>query len=284
VIEKDVLHFAYDGSIHGDWVARYAIRMATRLREPRLHVLYVEDGQLSTAALRQRLAQIELACAELALPLDVTVAPQRKSVAATLVALVPEGSEHLLVCGTRIRPRGRGLLADTVSEHLLRVGQCQVLSVRVMQPGLLGVPRNFLIPVSGRPEGIRVGLPFLRLLVPEASKLEILMVHRVSHRRFGHISHVEAASIVQRGQHYVSEIEATLAGELGIPIRSLDGTSVLSDDIPKEIVIQAGKHKSQLIYMGASASSLRRRSVYGSPIEQVLRSAPCDVAIYGDPP
>jgi nucleotide-binding universal stress UspA family protein len=29
--------------------------------------------------------------------------------------------------------------------------------------------------------------------------------------------------------------------------------------------------------------SLRKRSVYGNPIEQVLRNAPCDVAIYGDP-
>jgi nucleotide-binding universal stress UspA family protein len=279
-----MLCFAYDGSIHGDWVARYAMRMASRLPEPLLQVVHVEDGELSKADLQQRFAQIASSCTELALPLELTSAPLRKSVAATLLALVPEGPDHFLVCGTRVRQRGRGLLADTVSEKLLRAGPCQVLSIRVMQPGLLGGPRNFLVPVSGRPEGIRVGLPFLRLLAADAMKLEILLVRQVSHRRFRQIGHAEATSLVREGQHYVSGIEESLASELALPIHSLDGTVVLSDDIPKEIVIQAAKHRSQLIYMGASATSLRRRSVYGSPIEQVLRSAPCDVAIYGDPP
>lgn len=279
-----MLYFAYDGSIHGDWVARYAMRMACRLPEPSLHVLCVEDGEVSKASLRNRLTRIEADCEELRLPLDVTIAPQRKTVADTLLGLVVGGSEHLLVCGTRIRPRGRGLLANTVSERLLRASPCQVLSVRVMQPGLLGGPRSFLVPVSGRPEGIQVGLPFLRLLVPERSKLEILLVRRVSHRRFVHISHAEATSLVQLGERYVARIEEALSTELGLPTHSLDRTVVLSDDIPKEIVIHAAKHKTQLIYMGAPPSSLRRRSVYGNPIEQVLRSAPCDVAIYGDAP
>jgi len=279
-----MLYFAYDGSIHGDWVGRYAMQMAKRLPEPMLHVLHVEDRELSASALRQRLSKIELACKQLTLPLEVTVVPEGRSVAATLLSLVREGREHLLVCGTRVRQRGRGLLADTVSEQLLRVAPCQVLSIRVMQPGLLGTPRNFLVPVSGRPEGIRTGLPPLRLLTTQASKLEVLLVRQVSHRRFRHLSHERATSLVQEGERYVSAIEEALAGELHIPIGKVDRTVVLSDDIPKEIVIHAAKHKSQLIYMGASATSLRRRSVYGSPIEQVLRSAPCDVAIYGDVP
>jgi nucleotide-binding universal stress UspA family protein len=279
-----MLYFAYDGSIHGDWVGRYAMRMAKRLPEPMLHILHVEDRELSAAALRQRLLQMESACEELGLPVEVSVVPKRKSVSATLLGMVPPGGEHLLVCGTRVRPRGRGLLADTVSEQLLRVAPCQVLSIRVMQPGLLGAPFDFLVPVSGRPEGIRMGLPPLRLLVTESSELQVLLVRQVSHRRFVHLSHEEAASLVNDGQRYVSRIEDTLERELGRPIGRIDRSVVLSDDIPKEIVIHAAKHKSQLIYMGASATSLRRRSVYGSPIEQVLRSAPCDVAIYGDAP
>ncbi len=279
-----MLYFAYDGSIHGDWVARYAMRMAKRLPEPLLHTIYVEDGQLSTEALQKRLTRIESACEALDLPLEVTVAAQNKSVADTLLGLITGGPEHLLVCGTRVRQRGRGFLTDTVSEQLLRVSPCQVLSVRVMQPGLLGGPRNFLVPVSGRPEGMRVGLPFLRSLVPQDGKLEVLLVRRVSHRRFVHISHAEATALVQQGQRYVASIEHALCTELGLPAESVDRTVVLSDDIPKEIVIHAAKHKSQLIYMGAPPSSLRRRSVYGNPIEQVLRSTPCDVAIYGDAP
>ncbi|MGB5368009.1 MAG: universal stress protein [Polyangiales bacterium] len=278
-----MIHFAYDGSIHGDWVARYAMRMASRLPEPRLQVLHVEDGQLSKGALQRRLARIEADCDELALPLEVTVESKRKSVAATLLALIPDTPDHYLVCGTRVRQKGRGFLADTVSEKLLREGGCQVLSVRVVQPGLLGGPRRFSVPVSGRPEGIRVGLPHLRLLVSDASAVEVLLVHRLSRQRFQRISHAEAAHLIQHGQHYVAGIEQTLGSELGLPADRLDATVVLSDDIPKEIVIHAGKAKSQLIYMGASTASLRQRSVYGSPIEQVLRNAPCDVAIYGTP-
>jgi nucleotide-binding universal stress UspA family protein len=279
-----MLYFAYDGSIHGDWVGRYAMRMAKRLPEPMLHILHVEDRELSASALKQRFSQMEAACEQLALPFEITLVPQRKSVAATLLGLIPGGKDHLMVCGTRVRPRGRGLLANTVSEHLLQAAPCQVVSIRVMQPGLLGAPRNFLVPVSGRPEGIRIGLPPLRLLVTEASTLQVLLVRQVSHRRFRHISHGDATSLVHDGQRYVSRIEEALTSGLSLPASRLDRTVVLSDDIPKEIVIHAGKHKSQLIYMGASTTSLRRRSVYGSPIEQVLRSAPCDVAIYGDAP
>jgi len=275
-----MLYFAYDGSIHGDWVAQYAMRMATRLSEPRLHVWHVEDGQISKAALTNGLARIEAECEALSLPLELTSTPKKKSVAATLLALVASRADHL-VCGTRVRQKGRGFLAGTVSEQLLREACCHVLSVRVMQPGLLGGPRNFLVPVSGRPEGIQVGLPFLRLLVPARAEVEILLVRQVSQRRFRHISHAEAARLIQQGQDYVFDIEQSLSTGLGRPLARLDATVVLSDDVPKELVIHASKRKSQLIYMGASAGWLRQRSVYGSPIEQVLRSAPCDVAIYG---
>lgn len=278
-----MLHFAYDGSIHGDWVARYAMRMATRLPEPRLQVLYVHDGQRSESVLKKGLARIESECASLSVPCELAVHPARGGVAATLLGLVPQRRDHYLVCGTRARHRGRGFLAGTVSQQLLREGRCQVLSLRVIQPGLLGGPRSFLVPVSGRPEGIQVGLPFLRLLAPESAHLEVLLVRRMSRQRFRGISHEDAAHVIERGESYVRGIERSLSSELHIPLGRLDAAVVLSDDLPKEIVIQANKAKSQIIYMGASAVSLRQRSVYGSPIEQVLRSASCDIAIYGTP-
>jgi len=278
-----MLHFAYDGSIHGDWVARYAMQMATRLPEPGLRVLHVEDGQLTDAALEGGLARIEAECASRGLPYELVVQPARSSVAATLLRLVPPSPDEYLVCGTRARHKSRGFLAGTVSQRLLREGACRVLSLRVMQPGLLGGPRSFLVPVSGRPEGIRVGLPFLRLLVPEAAEVQVLLVRRMNRPQFLRMSHAEAARLIQRGQDYVVGIEQSLNVELGLPLRRLDAIVVPSDDLPKEIIIQANKVKAEMIYMGASIRSLRPRSVYGSPIEQVLRSAPCDVAIYGTP-
>jgi nucleotide-binding universal stress UspA family protein len=279
-----MLHFAYDGSINGDWVARYAMQMAGRLADPGLHLWYVEEDEVSRTDLGSRLARIEAECESRSLPLKLSIEAKRKSVAATLLAVVPQSSEHHLVCGTRVRQRGRGFLSGTVSEHLLRDGRCQVLAVRVMQPGLLGRPRNFLVPVSGRPEGIRMGLPFLHLIVPDTAEIEVLLVHRLKRSRFLQITHAEAGRLIARDQEYVLRIEKVLTEELGVPLGRLDQRVVLSDDIPKEIVIQANKARSQLIYMGASERSLRERSLYGNPIEQVLRNAPCDVAIYGSPP
>ena len=89
-----MLYFAYDGSIHGDWVARYAMRMASRLPDPGLQVLHVEDGKLSKADLKKRLARLEAASAELALPIEISVAPEPTSVAATLLRLVQVGSSR----------------------------------------------------------------------------------------------------------------------------------------------------------------------------------------------
>ncbi|MFZ1865619.1 MAG: universal stress protein [Polyangiales bacterium] len=278
-----MLHFAYDGSINGDWVARYAMQMAIRLPEPGLQIWHIEDHEISRPDLESRLSRIEAECESLSLPFRFSIESKRKSVAATLLALVPSNPQHHLVCGTRVRQRARGFLSGTVSEELLRDGRCQVLAVRVMQPGLLGRPRNFLVPVSGRPEGIRMGLPFLRLLVPGAAEVEILLVHRLKRSRFLQITHAEARRLIARDQEYVLRIEKVLSQELGVPLGRLDQRVVLSDDIPKEIVIQANKARSQLLYMGASERSLRERSLYGNPIEQVLRNAPCDVAIYGSP-
>lgn len=279
-----MLHFAYDGSINGDWVARYALQMASRLADPGLHIWHVEDDETSNAELEERIGRLQAECESRKIAFRLSIEARRKSVATTLLSLVPQDRDQHLVCGTRVRQRGRGLLSGTVSERLLRDGRCQVLAVRVMQPGLLGRPHNFLVPVSGRPEGIRMGLPFLRLLVPDAAEIDVLMVHRLKRSRFLQITHAEAGRLIGRDQEYLLRVEKVLSQELGIPLDRLDQRVILSDDIPKEIVIQANKARSQLIYMGASERSLRERSLYGNPIEQVLRNASCDVAIYGSPP
>ncbi|MFA9471869.1 MAG: hypothetical protein ACERNK_14965, partial [Deltaproteobacteria bacterium] len=44
------------------------------------------------------------------------------SASASTLAIVPPSPAHYLVCGTRVRQKGRGFLAGTVSERLLREG------------------------------------------------------------------------------------------------------------------------------------------------------------------
>ena len=82
------------------------------------------------------------------------------------------------------------------------------------------------------------------------------------------------------GQAYCERVEQEIVEQLGLGSKVMDAQVVVSDEIPREILIAANKTKSRLIYMGASERSLPQRFLYGSPIEQVLRDATCDVAIY----
>jgi nucleotide-binding universal stress UspA family protein len=195
-------------------------------------------------------------------------------------AAVPPGGDSYLVCATRTRPGRRGLLSGTLSEQLLISGHCNVLAVRVVHPGSLGLPRSLLLPVSGHPRGFRSGIPFLRLFAPDIAHLHLLYVERVSRYRFRHSSYEQAEHLRHSGQTYCERIERELAEQLGLGEAVMDANVVVSDDVPKEIVIHASRSKSRLIYLGASERNLTQRLWYGNPIEQVLREAPCDVAIY----
>jgi nucleotide-binding universal stress UspA family protein len=193
---------------------------------------------------------------------------------------VPEGPEHYLVCGTRAQGRGCGFLNGTTSEQLRRSGHCNVLAVRVVQPGLLGSPRRLLLPVTERPGGFRSGLPFLRLFGPQISHLHIVLVARVGRGRFRVLSHEGSERLRSPGQAYCERVEREIVEQLGLGSKVMDAQVVVSDEIPREILIAANRTKSRLIYMGASERNLPQRFLYGSPIEQVLRDATCDVAIY----
>lgn len=273
------VYFAYDGSIHGDWVTHYAARLASRHEARKLRLVHVceptRDG-----AIQEKTDRIRVECQRLGVELEVHVQQIAGTVLQTIRSTVPAGPGNYLVCGTRSRERKRGLLSGSVSEQLLRSRHCHVLAVRVVHPGLLGLPRQVLLPVSGHPRGFRCGLPFLKLFEQDVSVWHILHVTRVSRWRFRLLSHASAEKLRQPGQAYCERIEREIRDELGLGAGVVDAQVVVSDDVPKEIVIAANRTKSRLIYLGASERNLTERFFIGNAIEQVLRDASCDVAIY----
>jgi nucleotide-binding universal stress UspA family protein len=140
--------------------------------------------------------------------------------------------------------------------------------------------KDLLVPVSGHPRGFRSGVHFLELFRADVSRLHILFVQRVSRRRFRMLSHNAAQRLRLAGREYCQRIEDEVSEELNMGESIMDANVVVSDDVPKEIVIAANKTKSSLIYVGASDRNLTERFLYGNPIEQVLRDATCDVAMY----
>lgn len=275
-----MLSFAYDGSINGDWVSHYAARLAASLSDKTLHLVHVRDGRMGERELEQKLNRLQAECERQGVTLQSHIELLARSVLYSIRSTVDPGPGNYLICGTRVRERKRGLLSGTVSEKLLRLGHCNVLALRVVQPGLLGCPRRLLLPVSGHPRGFCSGLPFLKLFGSDIQQMRILFVRGVARWRFRMLSSNAVDQLRQPGQAYCERVEREICEQLGLGPTVVDTNTVVSDDVPKEIVIAANKARSQLIYMGASEKNLTERFLYGNPIEQVLRAATCDVAIY----
>ncbi len=260
-----MLHFAYDGSLNGDWVAHYGIRLAAHHPEHALRVLHVrEDKPLDLDA---HLARLRVECEHFQVRLLVDEVRATR-VADAIIDAVPTGDGELLLCGTRLRPRNRLYLSGTVSERLLQKARVRTLCVRVVQPGLLGQPGRILLPFAGHPRGASAVLPLLELFDGDVSRLHILLV-------------VDEFSPEATG--YIARVEHELQAGLADWAPQLDSHVVAGRDIAHEIVVNAGKRRCALVLLGASERTLPERVLHGSPIERVLRASPADVAIYKQP-
>ena len=275
-----MLYLAYDATIHGDWVSHYAIRLAAHQADRALCAIHVADGRLSAAELEERLHLLDDRCRMAGVSLQSEVYPPDRDVLETLLAVVPPGPASFLICGTRLTPRRRGYIAGTVPERLMRARRHPVLAVRVVQPGLLGAPHRLLLPLAGAPVGLAPALPWLRLLAPDVAELQLLHVQEIGRRRFRHLTFEQGQVLRLRGTVFLQSVEQQVRRELALPEAHVDAHAVVSDDVPKEIVIQANRFRSHLILLGISARGLAERFFYGEPIEQVLSNAPCDVAVY----
>jgi nucleotide-binding universal stress UspA family protein len=273
-----MIHFAYDGSLNGDWVSRYAIRLAAASGGGVLRVVHVPDGSIGRAELAAKLTRMEQEATARGVGLDVEIAGPARDVGHALDALLPAGPEHMAVCGTRVRPRRRRFLAGTLSERLLGQHRLPVAAIRVVQPGLLGNPRSFLIPLSGNRAGIATAWPFFRLFLHDAETVSLLRVMRAPSIRLpGRPSRAERARR-EEGWALLHEVMAALPKHLERQDFHMDGRVVLSNDWPREIAVQANALHARLILLGASGHTLLRRRL-GDPLEQILRATPCDVAI-----
>jgi nucleotide-binding universal stress UspA family protein len=275
-----MLLFAYDGTIHGDWVGHYAVRFASQDPERLLRVIHVDKGKRTAAELEEHLGRLSRFANVHSVKIQTEVVRGRRDVFTSLAEKGAEARDCILVCGARARPRARGLFSGTVSQRLLRNTRIPVLALRVVQPGLLGAPRNLLLPVAGHPRGMTLALPFLRLLAPDLTRIHILLVRPVGNYSFRQMA-LEGRELLRReGRSYCERIEQQLVQLLGLPKSQMDATVVVSDDPPREILVHANRTRSRLILMGASERSLAQRLWYGNPIEHVLQYSACDVAVY----
>jgi nucleotide-binding universal stress UspA family protein len=274
---------AYDGSLNGDWVARYAIRFAAGSGERVLQLFHVLDGSLTAADLDAKLEHLRRECGAQGVELFPELLPLGNGTLSTLLHALPADPDAVVVCGTRVRGAGRPLLAGTVAERLLALSPWPVLALRVVQPGLLGAPHDLLLPLAGHPRGFAPAWPVFRLFLPQLKSVHLLRGMVVSRRRLGRFAPAEVQAIRQQGVRYLAEISEEIRKLRGSHDFFLDSRIVVSDDWVAEILVHASRLKSQVLLLGASQRSrLSRLSRLweGDPLERVLRRTPCDVGIY----
>lgn len=274
------LYLAYDGSINADWVSRYALNMAHNAGSRHLVLVHIDDQVFSSQTMADKMAIVQAEAADLDVHLDCRIVPLSGGVSASLCRAIPAGPDSLCVCGARITSRGKGFLAGTISEQLLRSRHCDVMAIRVVRPGLLGAPGDLLFPLSGHPLGFQAALSFFRLLAPGVRSLHLLRVMKVSSLWFRYMGVAKARTLRSEGMSYLNAVLDDIRRQHEASGLHVDGKVILSDDWVKEILIQASKLHTQMIIMGASDRNLPSRYFYGNKIEQILRETPCDVGIY----
>ena len=271
---------AYDGSINADWVSRYALQMAATFPSRQLLLVHILDGSLSRERIDAKLAAIAGEGSLCGIECHSAIHALRGDVYSSLLRIIPPGEQSYCLCGARIAPRGRGFLAGTISERLLRSGICNVIAIRVVSPGLLGCPRTLLFPLAGHPRGFQTAMPFLQMLASSVKRVHLLRVMTVNPLHFRYISATTAKAKIAEGYAYLVRIAAEIREQTGGVPWHFDRHVVLSDDWAKEILIQAGKLNAAMILLGASERSQPHRFFYGNRIEQILRATACDVGIY----
>lgn len=271
---------AHDGSINADWVSRYAIQMAAAFPGRQLRLVHILDGSLSRERIEAKFAAIAGECARRQIACLPAIHELRGDVCSSLLRVIPTGGQSYCLCGARIAAKGRGFLAGTVSERLLRAGACNVMAIRVVSPGLLGCPRTLLFPLAGHPRGFQTAMPFLLMLAAAVQRVHLLRVMTVNPLHFRYISATTAKEKIAAGYAYLGQVAAEIREQAGGIPWHFDRHVVLSDDWAKEILIQAGKLNAALILLGATERGLPHRFFYGNRIEQILRATACDVGIY----
>lgn len=275
-----MVFLAYDGSLNGDWVARYTIELASNTASRSLTLLHVADGSVAAKLLEEKIHNLEQLCSAAGVSFTSAILTLHDKVETTLLKLLPQDTNDLLICGTRVRRHTRGYLAGTVAERLIAASHIPVLALRVVQPGLLGRPRSLLLPFGGHQRGCRDLAPLLQPLLPTLDKVQLLRAMTVSPNQRLYHSPEERQRLRQTGLNYLHHIRTEielLAG--GSPPRIDEHLAICSDWV-NEVLVLASRLRVQLLILGSSNQPRWKQLLRPSGLERMLAATPCDIGVY----
>lgn len=274
---------AHDGSTYCDWVARYSLRFAADEVDRKLFAIHVLDGKANPDVVEAKFNQYGHDCAEQEVDFSFRLLPLGNSVHRTLRQAIPHDPEALLVCGTRVKPNRRSFLSGSVAEKLLRMHQCPVLALRVVQPGLLGNPHDLLLALAGHAQGVERVWPVFRRLAPHLRSVHLFRAMPVHNLLHAHLAPGHEAAMRQVGYAHLDQFCTVLNERLPDASFRLDRRVMVTSDWSSEVLVHANRLKAQMILLGVSERSLAHRVFHGAKLERVLRETPCDVGVYRGP-
>ncbi|MDH3330586.1 MAG: universal stress protein [Desulfobulbaceae bacterium] len=279
-VDKDSrIYLAYDGSINADWVSRYAIRAAANSASKKILLFHVLDGSYSPEEIRLKIEALENECTFQHVELASELLPLKKNVYQTILTNIPANRASFCFCGARITSRGRGFLAGTISEKILRAGRFNVMAIRVVHPGLLGCPGDILLPLTGKAYGLEGVMPFFLLLAPDIRNVHLIKFFPMSPWILRYSPDARIKAMRHKGRGYLKNLIVDMQQYETVSAIHFDGRVVFAKDWVKETLIKANQLRARLILLESTSRSLPARIFFGAPIERILRATPCDVAI-----
>tara|TARA_R110000787_G_scaffold211281_3_gene321135 strand:+ start:81280 stop:82119 length:840 start_codon:yes stop_codon:yes gene_type:complete len=271
--------FAYDGSINGDWVAKYAIRLAANSETRTLTVVSVQKNTPPPRYLTEKINRITSIAADRKVTLDVKLI-NAKSVFEGVISALEDPAGTLIVCSVRTRGNARGYLYETAAFQLMKHPELNTVAFRIVQPGILGSPHNILLPVAGRPSGIAGGVSLLHQMGSTVRQCRVLHAVSVSPRHYLRLTATEMTNLRLHGESLVAAVGRHLSQQLNNPSIRIDTAVRVSEDWVREVIVDACSYKSDLIIVEAAGASLRTALRRDDPIERLLHETPCDIAIH----
>jgi nucleotide-binding universal stress UspA family protein len=163
----------------------------------------------------------------------------------------------------------------TVARELMLKLPCASAVVRVIRMGKLS-PRNILLPLRGGRAFVEERAYFAAMLAEGfSSRVTLLHLPKPITSFFHGELHLKPAQREERIPADVLELGGYLK-TCGIPyeIKTASGTTA------SNITMEAVQRKTDLIVMGASQRSILASLIKGNPVEEVMKSPPCNLIIF----
>ncbi|MEW5744382.1 MAG: universal stress protein [Nitrospirota bacterium] len=255
--------------------ARYALALAKACRA-KLLLVFVAEAPVTPSAFRRAESALERLFIEAERQgIEVESITEEGDPVRKIRETVREQDVDLVVIATRREDIERRFFIRTRARDLMTRLPCSVAMARVVHMGK-GHPRDILVPLKGRLSYIDERAYFIGKLA-EGLDSRLTLFHLP--RPLTTLFRGEAPlSVAEREQRPSRDIECFIEHlkKYGVVHERRTG----SGRIARSITTEAAFKKNDLIIMGASERSLLRSMVSGSPVEQVLREAPCNLIIF----